>query len=316
MIQLTKEGLRQIFPRAPKAVIDADWQTEFDKVGLTTTRTRLAFCFANVEHECGGFTIKYLTESIAYSPSRACQVWPSRFHSSSEVFSKIGSYANDPNFRTKLMNYVYGGRMGNRPGTDDGSRYIGRGGPQVTGRDGYAEVGKRCGLDLVNHPELASLPENQPKIIAAFWDWKKLNAKADAGDFTGCVKLWNGGTIGMADRQHQLAGNDPYIQRLSNVDSIMPAAKMLPGKPPTPTPPKEILDEATKNARTAVKASAATAVVGTGSQVTKTGTTQPDKAPLVAPSTAWPVVGVAIAVVIIAVIVISKKKAAIASNWF
>jgi len=58
--------------------------------------------------------------------------------------------------------------MGNRPGTHDGSRFIGRGAPQVTGRDGYAQVGRRCGLDLESNPDLAAAPEHQAKIMAAF----------------------------------------------------------------------------------------------------------------------------------------------------
>src|SRR5262245_37411466 len=68
-----------------------------------------------------------------------------------------------------------GNRMGNRKDTNDGSTYIGRGGPQITGRDGYAEVGKRCKLDLFGNPNLPSAPENQPAILAAFWTWKNLN---------------------------------------------------------------------------------------------------------------------------------------------
>jgi putative chitinase len=46
-------------------------------------------------------------------------------------------------WQQRAFDDIYGKRMGNRPGTRDGSRFIGRGGPQVTGRDGYAEVGKR-----------------------------------------------------------------------------------------------------------------------------------------------------------------------------
>jgi putative chitinase len=113
--------------------------------------------------------------------------------------------------------------MGNRPGTNDGSMYIGRGGPQITGRGGYQQVGDRCRLDLVNHLELATAPENQPAILAAFWTWKDLNQWADDEDFKGCVKAWNGGTNGMRDRLEQMRGNDPVIGRLGRVSSVVPA---------------------------------------------------------------------------------------------
>jgi predicted chitinase len=240
-IKITTADLRAIFPRAPIAFIqDADeWQRRLDAVGLTSSKSRLGYCFTNVEHECGGFTIPHLTENINYSPARAMQVWPSRFHSLAEVYAKTGSHANDPGFSHKLMNYVYGNRMGNRPGTDDGSRYIGRGGPQVTGRDGYGEIGKRTGLDLESNPELAALPEHQPAIIAAFWDWKGLNKTADRGDFKGCVRLWNGGQIGLADREHLFAGNDPVIARMKIAATLKPVVDALP--PPSPDAAKAVV---------------------------------------------------------------------------
>jgi putative chitinase len=35
-----------------------------------------------------------------------------------------------------------------------------------------------------------------------FWDNNKLNSYCDRGDFIGLTKRINGGTIGLADRQH------------------------------------------------------------------------------------------------------------------
>lgn len=227
-----------MFPLAPEAVISAFaspvGQVQLERVGLLDTRNRLAFALANVEHECNGFTIKNLTENINYSAERMAEVWPNRFSSAAAVRAKYGT-ASD--WQKLAFDDIYGNRMGNRPGTHDGSTYIGRGGPQVTGRDGYAEVGKRAGLDLVNHPELATLPENQPAILAAFWDWKNLNRFADSGDFIGCYKIWNGGTNGAADRKARLEGNDPIIQRLEFVEAIKPVVVALPGETHIPSPP-------------------------------------------------------------------------------
>jgi putative chitinase len=139
----------------------------------------------------------------------------------------------------KAFDDIYGNRMGNWPGTSDGSRYCGRGGPQITGRDGYAQVGQRVGLDLVKSPELASRLDLQPEICAAFWSWKNLNVKADAGDFDGLVKLWNGGTNGLADRKHLMAGNDPFIRRLALVNDLAPIiADLPPVTPPAQQPAK------------------------------------------------------------------------------
>jgi predicted chitinase len=74
-----------------------------------------------------------MVESIKYTATRACVVWPSRFNSEASCYATVGSFAGDPNFPVKLIDNVYGTRMGNRPGTHDGSRYIGRGfGPMTS----------------------------------------------------------------------------------------------------------------------------------------------------------------------------------------
>ncbi len=230
MLKLTPDSMRQIFPNAPQAVLDAfvAKQAVLTKAGINQNRTRLAYFFANIEHECGGFTIRNLTENINYTAERMAAVWPNRFGSAGEVRARYGSA---PGWQKRAFDDIYGNRMGNRPGTTDGSRYIGRGGPQVTGRDGYQEVGRRAGLDLVTSPELASRLEMQPEICAAFWTWKNLNVKADASDFLGCVKLWNGGTNGLADRKHMMAGNDPILRRLAVVNDLKPILLGVPKVP-------------------------------------------------------------------------------------
>lgn len=224
MIQLSKEGLRAIFPRAPQAVIDAfaTKQDVLTKAGINATRARLAYFFANIEHECAGFTIPNLTENINYTASRMAQVWPNRFASAGAVVAKYGSAVG---WQKKAFDDIYGDRMGNRPGTRDGSTYIGRGGPQWTGRDGYEALQRLIGLPAVVKPEIASDLEMQPEVCAAFWTWKGMNRFADAGNFLACVKAWNGGTNGLADRKHLMAGNDPIIRRLETVDAIEPNLK-------------------------------------------------------------------------------------------
>jgi putative chitinase len=223
---LQRKDWREIFPKAPDAIIDAFTNNPgpLDKAGITKTRTRLAYALGNIEHECGGYAIKNLTESIAYTAKRMAEIWPSRFASAAAVEAKYGTAKG---WQKKAFDDIYGNRMGNRPGTSDGSTYIGRGGPQITGRDGYREVGKRCDLNLVDEPTLASAPEHQPAILAAFWTWKDLNQFADEGNFKGCVKKWNGGLIGFADRKALVAGNDPIINRLLAATALGPTLDKL-----------------------------------------------------------------------------------------
>lgn len=315
-IRLTSKDMRAIFPRAPQDVLDAFVEKQ-DQVltprGINHTRQRLKYFFANIEHECGGFTIPNLTESLAYTPDRMAAVWPNRFSSGASVVAKYGSA---PGWQRAAFDDIYGGRMGNRPGTHDGSTYIGRGGPQWTGRDGYAECQRRTGLPAVDSPSVVCNHSVQPEVCAAFWDWKKLNAKADVGDFKGAVRLWNGGTNGLADRLALMQGNDPIIDRMKNVDAIDDAVNNLPGKPPTPKPPKDVVDEATKKERKVRKGAAGAGTVGAGSEgAKKTGTVAADT-PLIPSTVAYTVIGVAVVVVVVATIMIVRKKAAIERNWF
>ena len=203
-VRLSQATMRAVFPNAPDTIISAfvEKQGVLSAAGLNQTRQRLAYCFANLHAETSGFTIKNLTEDIRYSAARMAQVWDNRFASAAAVQAKYGTA---PGWQNKAFDDIYGNRMGNRPGTSDGSRFIGRGGPQITGRDGYAEIGKRIGVDLVSAPDLACNHALQPDIAAAFWSWKDMNKFADAGNFIGCVKAWNGGTNGLAERQSQLA---------------------------------------------------------------------------------------------------------------
>lgn len=226
--KISKADFKAFFPRAPKAVVDCDWQYEMDKAGITANKTRIKYFFANVGHECGGFALPGLTENIGYTPTRAAQIWPNRFPNSEAVRKKYGTVSG---WQKKMFDDVYGGRMGNRPGTSDGSKYIGRGGPQWTGRDGYQALQKLTGLPAVDNPEVASDPRNQAKVCCAFWTWKKMNAKADVGDFRGVVKAWNGGYIGMADREARLKGADPIVNRLEVAASLVPAVTSLSGSP-------------------------------------------------------------------------------------
>lgn len=225
-LAITAADWRAIFPHAPDDIIAAFVAQigALDRVGITETRTRLAYTLANAEHECGGFTITDLTENIGYTAERLAEVFPKRFADAAAVRARFGTAKG---WQRKAFDEIYGGRMGNRLGTDDGSRFIGRGCPQITGRDGYEQVGSRCGLDLVGQPRLATLPQHQPAILAAFCQWKNILRWADKGDFPRFVHEWNGGENGMADRRERLAGNDPIIARLRSVTTMLPALDRL-----------------------------------------------------------------------------------------
>lgn len=239
-VRLSQATMRAVFPNAPDTIISAfvEKQGVLSAVGLNQTRQRLAYCFANLHAETGGFTIKNLTENTNYTAARMAAVWPGRFKSAADVQAKFGAA---PGWQLKALDDIYGNRMGNRPGTSDGSRYIGRGGPQITGRDGYAEIGKRIGVDLVSAPDLACNHALQPDIAAAFWSWKDMNKFADAGNFIGCVKAWNGGTNGLSERQSQLARIQKVLQgaewgAVADAPAVTTDSPAATAGPPSPIP--------------------------------------------------------------------------------
>src|SRR3954453_7891340 len=114
--------------------------TVFPKYGLNSDLV-IAHAMAQFSHECGAGL--EMTENIGYTAARACVVWPGRFHNEASCYAKVGSFPGDPDFKIKLIDSVYGTRMGNRPGTHDGSTFIGRGLSQVTGREGYQKLGAK-----------------------------------------------------------------------------------------------------------------------------------------------------------------------------
>ena len=89
----------------------------------------------------------------------------------------------------------------------DGSRYRGRGLIQTTGRANYAAVRdrlrRRLGPDV---PDFEAEPEQLEHLrwavwsAADYWDWRGLNALADAGDFERITRRINGGLNGQPDR--------------------------------------------------------------------------------------------------------------------
>ncbi|QSX77883.1 glycoside hydrolase family 19 protein [Agrilutibacter solisilvae] len=193
---LSPSVLKRLYPRAPQAHLDSFAQRHaalFDEFGVGATRNRLQFFLAQIGHESSGLTIA--EENLSYRASRLMAVWPSRF----PTLAAAEPFAHNPQ---KLANQVYAHRMGNgAPESGDGFRFRGRGYAQVTGRDGYREVGAVAGLDLLTHPRQVADPDHALRAACAFWEWKKLSALADRGDFVAVTRRWNGGNVGMEDRR-------------------------------------------------------------------------------------------------------------------
>jgi putative chitinase len=193
---LSEAQLKAIYPRAPGALISALVSQSgpvFQEFGISALPNRLHYFLAQVGHESGGLTVT--EENLNYSAQRLMAVWPKRFPN----LAAAQPFAHNPE---KLANKVYSNRMGNGPPeSGDGFRYRGRGLIQITGKDGYGEVGVRIGLNLVGEPDRAAAPADALRVACGFWKWKNINPACDAADFVKVTKLINGGTVGLDDRR-------------------------------------------------------------------------------------------------------------------
>jgi predicted chitinase len=102
----------------------------------------------------------------------------------------------------------------------DGVKYKGRGLVQLTGRANYEKFGKLLGIDLLNHPELAELPDNAIKIMiegmknGLFTGYKL--GDFNPSDFEGMRAIVNG-----SDRAGLIAGYaEKYSVALDKVGAI------------------------------------------------------------------------------------------------
>lgn len=122
-------------------------------------------------------------------------------------FAQLGHESGGFSYMEEIASgAAYEGRkdLGNtQPG--DGRRYKGRGPIQLTGRANYRDYGRRLGIDLENHPEIAAIPSLGMLTACTYWTVTGLNAFADKDDVLTITRRINGGTNGLADRKQRLA---------------------------------------------------------------------------------------------------------------
>jgi len=165
------------------------------------TPLQKAHFIAQVGHESGGFT--RIVESLNYSVEGLLATFPSRItKAQAQMLGRSATQAAD---QRQIANLVYGNRLGNRAGTDDGWNFRGRGLIQITGRSNYKACGEVLKIDLENQP--ATLAEEKYAALSAGWFWqsRNINAAAERDDLTGVRKLVNGGTNGIDDCAARLA---------------------------------------------------------------------------------------------------------------
>src|SRR5260221_2328276 len=185
MSQITDDLFKKIAPTLPASARAEyiKWLNVYCFKYDINDELRLGAFSGNTMEESGRFT--RTEENLNYSAPRLMKVWPRRF----PTLALASQYAHQP---IKLANYVYGGRLGNRPNTNDGWDYRGGGSDQTTGRDGYRRVGNELGLDLVAHPELLRTIRYAIQSACFEFQDRGCNEMADSRRFTKTVEAING----------------------------------------------------------------------------------------------------------------------------
>jgi putative chitinase len=185
---ITKEQLE-------KLGIDEKWleplNETFAKYEINTPKRMAAF-IGQCAHESNNF--KTLEENLNYSAVRITQVWPRILLAKAQDAVAKGKAA--------IAELIYGNRtqLGNTK-EGDGGKFFGRGVIQLTGRANYTSFATAIGTpEIIENPSLVATPKYACLSAGWFWDTRKLNLLADAGDYTTLTKRINGGTLGLDDR--------------------------------------------------------------------------------------------------------------------
>lgn len=188
---ITAEFLYAVAPGASGTIVDQI--VKFAHRIKITDPTELAYFVGQCACETGGFT--QIEENLYYtSVRRLRQVWPTRFKSDSAA----APFVRNPK---ALANKVYGGRYGNRVGTDDGYDYRGSGIKQTTFRANFAEVETVTGVQCVAKPDLLRTFPHAVDAASVYWVKRDLGRYARAGSVEALTKAVQGGSGGLADRR-------------------------------------------------------------------------------------------------------------------
>ncbi|WP_145990205.1 glycoside hydrolase family 19 protein [Psychrobacter sp. 4Bb] len=166
---LTLANLRKVYSTVNADAISVilKYAPQYD---ILTKKQMCAF-IANCIIESNGFNAK--RESFAYSPERLRKVFSTRIPSISAAKNLIAKG------QVAVANYLYGGRYGNRPGTNDGWDYRGGGLTMNTFRDGYFILQNMTGIKFGDNPKLIEELENSVRAAMAFWQLNGCNAMAE-----------------------------------------------------------------------------------------------------------------------------------------
>ena len=194
---ITLELLQAMCPKTKKSILEGYLEplnTVAEYYDMFANPKRVAAFLAQTAHESGGFTA--IKENLNYSKDGLRKIF-GKYFPTDELAQQ---YARQPE---KIANRVYANRMGNGPEeSGDGYRFCGRGLIQLTGRQNYTKLAADLGISVEETAGYLETPNGAVSSAGWFWDNNNLNQYCDRDDFVTLTKRINGGTIGLADRQH------------------------------------------------------------------------------------------------------------------
>lgn len=137
----------------------------------------------------------------------------------------------------RFFNHVYGPEgaghdLGNML-PDDGYRYRGRGGIQLTGRANYSVLAAMTSLPLIDDPDLVNDPQNSTVISVAYMRWRY------KGGGWAAMKQAVGNSFGnVDDRKNQLFAQ---YQRTGEFDAGAAGAAPAPSPPISAVTPRDTI---------------------------------------------------------------------------
>ena len=184
--RLDEKILKNIYPNADVTVLP--YIKKLAPIYGIVYKKEMAGFLANVLVESQGFKAK--RESFAYRPERLLKVFPSRVKTlaNAKALVAIGQPA--------IANFLYNGRYGNAPNSNDGWLFRGGSYIQLTFKDNYLDCQKRTGLPLITEPQLVEQPVCSTIIAMDFWynnDCGPLSMAIKGNDTSALRKCINGG---------------------------------------------------------------------------------------------------------------------------
>ena len=193
---LTIQIMQSLWPRGDQHIpgliegIVTSAPTVFPKYGLTPLV--IAHAMAQFSEECGAGL--EMVENDNFTAEQLVKLWPTHF-----TGTMAERLAHNPRM---ICDVAYGGRMGNAPPpSDDGYNFRGRGLSQTTGREGYAAVAKKTGIDILTNPDLFSSPAHALECGVSDFVICGCLPYAERDDVLGVTEKLNGGTNGLASRK-------------------------------------------------------------------------------------------------------------------